>query len=475
MSDLDGNTEIQDSMQKLSSGIDSLLQSSALHNAAVGIQIFSLDYHEIVYERNPGLPLNPASNTKLITSAAALVTLTPQYRFTTTASSNASLKRGTLHGDLYMKGGGDPVLSYEDLLALAQNVYSAGIRTITGDIVGDDSFFDEERKFSGWHDFTNAYSGKLGALSLNGNAVNLVIKPAETPGHAPIVTMEPPTSYVRLNNNAVTRTTKNRVYASFSNPESEASAEETLVLKGRVSRKATYGIYSKVIVNNPTLFTTTAFKDALEQIGITVQGDVAAGTVPGRSRRIARHTSDPLSRIVWESNKSSDNFVAEQLLKTLGAETSGEPGSTENGLRAIQDFLEELDILPDTYILENGSGLSRKNRLCPEQLVRLLTYMYQSFHVRSEFLASLAIAGVDGTLRRRMQNTQAEGRLRAKTGAIRQVSCLSGYAASRENEVFAFSIMVNDYTSGGYAVKKVQNEIGELLTEFYRPLYSARK
>ena len=211
----------------------------------------------------------------------------------------------------------------------------------------------------------------------------------------------------------------------------------------------------------------------MEQVGIRIEGNATLGQVPQKSRRIAIYSSEPLSSIICESNKSSNNFVAEQLLKTLGAEELGVPGTTDKGLQVIQKFLEELDIPPDSYVLENGSGLSRNNRLSPEQIVKLLSYMYESFEVKAEYLASLAVAGVDGTLRKRMQDTQAERRLRAKTGAIRNVSCLSGYAASKDNEVFAFSIMMNNYKSGGYAVKKIQNQIGLLLTEFYRPAYKA--
>ena len=143
-------------------------------------------------------------------------------------------------------------------------------------------------------------------------------------------------------------------------------------------------------------------------------------------------------------------------------------------LQLVREFLAELDILPNTYTLENGSGLSLNNRLSPAQIVTLLTYMYENFEVRAEYLASLAIAGVDGTLQRRLRDTQAERRLRAKTGAIRKVSCLSGYAASKDNEVFAFSILINGYKSGGHAIQNIQNQIGLLLTEFYRPTYNAR-
>jgi len=470
-SESQGSSENGVSLDRLQKNIDRLLNTSILKGAKIGIQIVSLQTGQVVYHRNSTAALNPASNTKLITSAVALLKLSPEYNFKTTVYAHGAIKSGALQGDIYLKGGGDPVLSYENLLVLAQEVYNTGIRTITGNVVGDDSFFDEEREFSGWHDFSTAYSGKLSALSLNGNAVNLQIKPSRS-GDAPQIILDPPTSYLEIKNKAVTLAAKNHVSASFAD-SAEIADEETVVVQGKVSTKSKYGVSARINVNQPSLFTTTTFKDALQQVGITITGKAALGVVPSKSERLATYSSEPLSLIIHESNKSSNNFVAEQILKVLGAEKIGTPGTTAKGIQVIQEFFGELNIAPDAYVLENGSGLSRNNRLSPEQIVTLLTYMYDDFAVRSEYIASLAIAGIDGTLERRMQDTTAERRLRAKTGAIRNVSCLSGYAASRDNEVFAFSIMMNNYRSGGYAVKNIQNKIGQLLTEFYRPDYQA--
>lgn len=481
VSTLDSNTEIEDSVSRVTRKINSLLQTSILKDALIGIQIKSLTTGEILYELNPELSLNPASNTKLVTSAVALIQLKPEYQFRTAVYTHAALRNGTLEGNLYLKGGGDPSLSYEDLLSLAQAVYNAGIRTISGDIVGDDSFFDAEREFSGWHDFSRAYSGKLSALALNKSAVRLTITPSSRTGVAPNLVLTPPSSYIQVHNTAVTLNAKNRVYASLKPPEEEQHAgddlpvAEILDVQGKISPKTRYGVVASVNVNNPSLFTTTTFKDALEKIGIRVEGQAVVGQLQKKSRRLAVHSSDSLARIIQDSNKTSSNFVAEQILKTLGAEVLGAPGTTEKGIQVIQDFLAELGFAPETYVLENGSGLSRNNRLSPEQIVSLLTYMYNNFAIRSEYLASLAVAGVDGTLRRRLRDTGAERRLRAKTGAINRVSCLSGYVVSQDNEVFAFSIMMNEYQSGGYAVKEIQNQIGLLLTEFYRPTYNVRR
>ncbi|GAK54241.1 D-alanyl-D-alanine carboxypeptidase/D-alanyl-D-alanine-endopeptidase [Candidatus Moduliflexus flocculans] len=463
------NADNTSSLRQLQNKIDNLLRSSALKNAAVGVQIVSLNTGEVVYERNPDLGLNPASNTKLITSATALVRLSPEYRYQTRVYADGGIRDGVLQGNVYLKGSGDPTFAYEGLLRLAQDVYNLGIRSISGDVIGDDTFFDDEREFSGWHDFKQAYSSKISALSLNKNSVTLRIKPAYRSGLAPLVILEPPTSYIAIKNKAVTLGS-NQVYASFL-PAEESAQEETLIVQGKVSAKSSYGVSATVHVNNPSLFATTSFKNALEQIGMTVRGKVALAAVPKKSSLLATYESAPLPSIIAEANKASDNFVAEQLMKTLGAEEFGAPGTTQKGIQAVQAFLAELDIPQDAYVLENGSGLSRNNRVTPQQLVTLLRYMYDDFAVRAEYLASLAIAGVDGTLQRRMRD--AERRLRAKTGAINSVSCLSGYAASQDNEIFAFSIMMNGYKSGGYEVKKVQNQIGLLLTEFYRPEYNA--
>lgn len=469
ISEPDSNPGEESGLPRLAQKIDGALHNSSLKGASVGIQIISLKSGEVVYERNPELALNPASNTKLLTSAVALVKLTPEFRFQTSIHMTGKISKGTLIGDLYLKGRGDPLLTYTGLLSLAQDVYNAGIRKISGDVIGDDSYFDQEREFSGWHDFTQAYSGKLSALSLQKNSVRLQIKPGRS-GAAPSIILDPPTSYIKIKNKAVTLTS-NKVYASFT-PSENPENEETLLVQGKISKKSRGGVSAYVNVNNPSLFTATTFKDALEQIGIAVEGEVSLGTLPKKSARLGTYYSEPLSTIISEANKPSDNFVAEQLLKTVGAHEQGAPGSTEKGLQVLQEFLEELEIPPSAYVLENGSGLSRSNRISPQHIVTLLTYMYENFEVRYEYLASLAIAGVDGTLRKRMKDTQAERRLRAKTGAIRSVSCLSGYAASRDNEIFVFSMMMNDYKSGGYDIKKIQNNIGLLLTEFNRPTYS---
>jgi D-alanyl-D-alanine carboxypeptidase/D-alanyl-D-alanine-endopeptidase (penicillin-binding protein 4) len=475
VSNLSSTPEAENTLQRLRKKIDAILATPALKGTSVGIQIISLDSQETIYERNPELTLNPASNTKLVTSAAALVRLTPQYQFRTSVYTDARIKKGVLEGNLYIKGGGDPTLSYQDLLALAQEVYYAGILTINGDIVGDDSFFDDEREFSGWHDFDRAYSGNLSALSLGDNSVHLLIKPSYRSGVAPEIILNPPTSYIQIKNKAVTLSS-NGIYASFSNNQNtseDSPVQETLVVQGKISQKSKYGVSAYVNVKNPSLFTTATFKDALQQIGIAVKGRATLGRLPKKPRRLAVSYSEYLSNIIYESNKSSSNFVAEQILKTLGAEAMGAPGTTVKGIQVIQEFLAEIGIPPEAYILENGSGLSRKNRLSANQIVTLLKYMHDSFEVKAEYLASLAIAGVDGTLRSRMQDTQAERRVRAKTGAIRSVSCLSGYAASQDNETFAFAILLNDYKAGTYDMRKIQNQIGLSLTAFYRQTSNA--
>lgn len=466
-SNIDGKSEIPDTLKELRESIDRILQDKILKNVSIGIQIIFQDSGEVIYEFGADQLLNPASNTKLITSAVALARLKPEYRFKTAVYIDKTSHNGTTQ-NIYLKGFGDPDLSSENLWVIAKDILNEGITQVEGDILADDSFFDNQTVVKGWENFTSPASVGVSALSVNENIIKLFIKPGPKPGLPPFVATDPPSSYLRLTNQALTLAARSKISASYSQQEGDGE----IIVKGRISKK-TRRLYSEIRVDDPALYTAGVFKRVLEDLGIKVLGTVRKGVVPSKARLLVLHHSQPLSVILNNSNKLSDNFVTEQILKVLGAEVKGVPGSTEKGIEVIREFLrDEIGISSENYILENGSGLSRKNRVSPKQIVKLLRYMYDNLEVKSEYLTSLAIAGVDGTMRRRLRDTFAERRLRAKTGALRGVSCLSGYAFTRDNEVITFSIMVNDYQTGGYPMKQIQNQIGLLLTEFQRIKYA---
>ena len=209
-------------------------------------------------------------------------------------------------------------------------------------------------------------------------------------------------------------------------------------------------------------------KTALMEGGINVTGEVVSGTVPSDAKVIAKHLSPPLADILKRMNKPSDNWIAELIFKTIGAEVIGEPGTWQKGRQAVTEFLSEIMGDPPAHRFVDGSGLSRYNLLNAELLTDLLVHTYQNFALMPEFLASLPIAGVDGTLKNRMQGMYAEKVLRAKTGTLSGVSALAGYTVTADDEVFAFGILISHYVGSPALARGIQDKIGDYLTGFSR-------
>ena len=211
-------------------------------------------------------------------------------------------------------------------------------------------------------------------------------------------------------------------------------------------------------------------KDIFMEKGINVAGRIVSGRVPSDARVVAKHLSPPLSDILKLMNKSSDNWIAELLFKTIGAEVISEPGTWKKGRQAVSEYLSEIMVEPPVYRFVDGSGLSRYNLINAELLTDLLVCMYQNFQLMPEYLASLPIAGIDGTLKNRMQGMSAERVLRAKTGTLSGVSALAGYTVTADDEVFAFGILISHYVGPPALARGIQDKIGNYLTGFSRRL-----
>ena len=209
-------------------------------------------------------------------------------------------------------------------------------------------------------------------------------------------------------------------------------------------------------------------KNELIEKGIEVRGDVIPGTIPEDAQTVAQHLSPPLADILKSMNKASDNWIAELLFKTIGAEVMGEPGTWQKGRDAVNEFLAEIMGEPPVHRFVDGSGLSRYNLLNAELLTQLLVHIYQDFALMPEYLASLPIAGVDGTLSERMQGMSAGKVLRAKTGTLSGVSTLAGYTITADDEVFAFGILISHYVGAATPARDIQDQIGNYLTGFSR-------
>jgi D-alanyl-D-alanine carboxypeptidase/D-alanyl-D-alanine-endopeptidase (penicillin-binding protein 4) len=426
-----------------------LAQRAPFRDARLGVQLVSLDDGSVVFSKDADTLMNPASNVKLVTAAAALARLGPEYRFDTEFLVEPGPPSDRTR-TLWVRGKGDPSLTTERLHAIASELIHLGLREV-GDLVLDDSWFDGERLAPGFEQEVSdrAYTAPTGALSLNANAVGVYLR-ASAPGARAVVELEPPSEYFEIANAAVGSSSRARRASVAS---SWTGTQQRITVRGTVPVQGEWAVWKRI--DNPPLYFGCTFKRVLEMHGIRVKGKLKLGPVPERARVLYVAQSETFDLILKRMNKFSSNFVAEQLLKTLAAEVKGAPGTTANGVSVAEEFLErEVGIPRGSYILRNGSGLNDTNRFTPRQLAQLLKVMWDRFPLAPEYLSSVGIAGKDGTLRYRFEGSEAVGRLRAKTGTLENVSALSGYVQSVGGERFAFSVMVNDY--GGRSGPVVQ-------------------
>lgn len=430
--------------EALKAALLQVLQREPLQRSRVGVYLESMEEGSPVFAHNADELLNPASNVKLVTAAAALVTLGPEYRFETEFLVEPELDAEGRTKALYVRGKGDPTLTTERLYAIVAELAHSGLREVET-LVLDDTWFDAERTPAGYdqEDSDRAYMAPTGALSLNWNSVAVYLRPGS--GGKGVVEMEPPSDYFVVENQLTTGGRLGRRFSVTSKPADKSGDKQKIVVRGQVpgDQRGAVSVWKKI--DNPAAYFGYTFKAMLGQRGVKVK-KLKYGQVPPRARLLHVAQSDTFDVVLKRLNKLSSNFVAEQLLKVMGAEVGGAPGSFAKGLEVVESFLErEVGIGRGTYVMRNGSGLNDANRFSATQLARLLRHMYRRFPLSPEYLSSLGIAGKDGTLRYRFDGTEAAGRLRAKTGTLESVSALSGYVEAAGGEKFLFSMMVNDY------------------------------
>jgi D-alanyl-D-alanine carboxypeptidase/D-alanyl-D-alanine-endopeptidase (penicillin-binding protein 4) len=442
----------------LPSTLRPLIDGSPLAAARTGIVVAAVDTGEVVYARDPDVLLNPASNVKLVTSAAALARLGPEYRFSTEFLVEKAPVRGELKA-LYVRGRGDPSIVTERLWAMAGDLAHLGLRRV-GELVLDESYFDGEHFGPGFDQESSdrAYLAPAGALSLNFNAVEVLVTPGDRTGQKARVELEPQSPFFQVENRTITVGARGHARVTVSTEL--RGGKELVVVEGRVPAGAKPHVLWRRI-DDPALYLGHTLKSLLEARGVTV-GRVRVAHAPEGVRLLYVAQSDPLAEIVRRLNKTSNNFTAEQLLKVLGAELEGTPGTWAKGVDVAEGFLEELGLPRGSYVMRNGSGLNDANRFSARQLVTLLRAMWGRSTLQPEYVVSLPVAARDGTIRWRMDGTAAAGRLRAKTGTLDGVVSLSGYVQDGRGRTFAFSILVND-SPGRPGVVKAVDAVGAAL------------
>jgi D-alanyl-D-alanine carboxypeptidase/D-alanyl-D-alanine-endopeptidase (penicillin-binding protein 4) len=429
--------------EALKSALLEVLQRSSLKTARVGIHMQSLDDGSVVFAHNADELLNPASNMKLVTAAAALSTLGPEFRFETEFLVDPEMPADGKIKTLYVRGKGDPSITTERMYGIASELFHTGLREVQ-DIIIDDSWFDAERTPPGYdqEESDRAYMAPTGAVSLNWNATAIYLRPGEAPGAKGVVEIEPNSDFFIVENQLSTGSRRARRVSVTSKP---AGDKQRITVRGQLPPdQGAVSVYKKV--DNPPMYFGQTLKELLKSRGVKVRGRVKLGLAPSRAKLLHVSQSDTFDIILKRLNKLSNNFVAETILKTMGAQVRGEPGTFRKGVEVVEAFLErDVGIPRGTYVMKNGSGLNDANRFSAAQMDRILFHMYQRFPLSPEFLSSLGIAGKDGTLKYRFEGSDAVGRLRAKTGTLENVSALSGYVQAAGGEKFIFAMMVNDY------------------------------
>ncbi|GIH78699.1 D-alanyl-D-alanine carboxypeptidase/D-alanyl-D-alanine-endopeptidase [Planobispora longispora] len=444
--------------------IDRILEDARLTPARAGVVVRSAASGEELYARDRGKILTPASNAKLVTSAAAAEILGLDFRFTTSVLSTGRRAGSALAGDLYLKGTGDPTMLASDYDALAARVAAAGIRTVTGRLVADDTWFDAVRLGTdwSWDDEPYYYAGQISALTASpdtdydAGSVIVSVAPGSAAGRPAKVSTTPETDYLKIDNRAVT------------GAETDVLVERqhgtnTVLITGTVADP-----YDEwVTVNDPTGYAASLFRAALGRHGVRVLGRTARGAAPSGAATVAERRSMPLGELLVPFMKLSNNMHAEILTKSIGREVSG-AGTWSAGLAAITSFAQA-NRMP-TLRMRDGSGLSRVDGLTPGGVTGMLLAL-RSQPWFDTWYGSLPVAGeadrmVGGTLRSRMRGTPAAGNVRAKTGSLTGVTSLSGYVTGADGEPLVFSIMINQYLSA--SPKDVEDKIAIRLARFSR-------
>jgi D-alanyl-D-alanine carboxypeptidase/D-alanyl-D-alanine-endopeptidase (penicillin-binding protein 4) len=456
----------------LAERIDAVLARPELRRAHVGVEVWDPGARRVLYARDADRLFVPASNLKLVTTAAAARMLGPSYRWRTTVYGTGPVVDGTLRGDLVLFGRGDPTFSARygasrtaGLEALADSLVARGIRRVAGAVVGDESWFEGEHVRGEWqgYDLLWWYGAPVGALGFNDNSVDFKIDPGSTVGEPARITWQPQSAYVRFTNR--TRTVAPGRPQTLDLMRGQVPGE--IVAYGETPLGAGPRTES-FAVDDPARYAATVFREVLVARGIAVDSPAVRVVSeptgePASSRPVlAERLSPPLPQVVAPVLLRSQNWIAEQLLKTLGREVRGQ-GSWDAGLAVEREFLvREVGADSTSFRLRDGSGLSTENLITPHTFVQLLDYVRRT-PAEDMVRAGMPVSGGAGSLQSRFLDLP--GRVRAKTGYIGNVDSLSGYVTGADGREVVFSIVVN---GSGYGSARIRAVIDDVVREIAR-------
>jgi len=454
--------------------IREIIENSAASSSFWSVQVRNSN-GDILEEYNGDYLIRPASNLKLVTSAAYLDLLGPDFKFETVLYGSGEQRENRWNGDLYIRGAGDPSINgeaYDDPLFLFQRWYSIldsmGVEVINGNVIGHDGYFDDVPYPRGWEwdDLSYYYAPEISALSFNKNVVDLEVRADGQPGSKPSITWFPfETPYVQFINEQ--RITPGDT--SFDESYRRDLGSNSIYLKSTLPE----GHYETepLSVHNPSLYFIDTFKRYLQLMGIRVEGQLLLSEEPiawneGGFTELNRHRSRPLHTMIDRLNRESDNLYAEMLLKTLVAERYGVPGSTELGLEIVKGFMNDHGFDTTAVTLRDASGMAPATLLKTSDLNRFLVDI-QDMPYFDQYYNSLSVAGRNGTLQYRFYNSDVSNNFFGKTGFMSGVRSISGYLNTAGGERLVITIATNNYTVKTTVVDRIHQQILDYLYTRY--------
>ena len=422
---------------------------------SLSLYIMDLDHDHPLLELNPDTPRHPASTIKLLTTYAGLDILGPDYKWETRFYLDGVLSDGTLKGNLVFQGGGDPFLTRENFWHMLHVLQLRGLQNITGDLIIDDSLFEDETGTTA--DFDNrpysVYNTFPDAALVNFQAQEFVVLPQK---NNILVYADPPANNLEIRNQL--QLVSGRCSTSGTGVNMSTSLQGSQIIAtftGKYPSACGERVLLRSIIPND-MFIFGVFKSMWQEMGGSIGGSYRRAAITLPDKPFYLELSKPLSDIVTYINKFSNNVMARQLFLTIGQIQKGTPGTKLSASQAIKEWLVSVGINAPELVLENGSGLSRDTRISARTMAALLQYAWHS-PLQPEFLSTFPIAGLDGTMRKRLNGKIPQGNIRIKTGLIRNVRSMAGYVYTRNNRHYAI-VSLQNYPG-------IQNTTGTLIQD----------
>jgi D-alanyl-D-alanine carboxypeptidase/D-alanyl-D-alanine-endopeptidase (penicillin-binding protein 4) len=468
-----------EAVEQLRAELDRMFLAPAFDRMLWSIQVQSLATGEVLYRLNPSKLVMPASNMKVVTLAVAAERLGWDFTYETKLFASGPIERGVLRGDLVVTGGGDPTINTRGGSATAvfeswaARLREAGVTAIEGRIVADDCAFSDEPLGAGWAwDYlVYGYAAPVTALQYRENVAEVVGRPGRAAGLPAVVQVRPDETGLTLENHAVTQVAGGPATIEVH----RMAGSRRLEVTGGIPLGAADAVRT-VAVDDPAGFFARTLRSTLVNSGIPVGGEAVAVRDPAampdltRGAFLVSHRSVALSEIARVMMRVSQNLYAETLLKTLGLQAGA--GTTEAGQKVVQDVIEGWGVAPGSYVLADGSGLSRYNFVCAETVVQVLRHVAADARLRGPYLDALPVGGEvapeGGTLSRRFRGTRAAGNVRAKTGSIANARALSGFVQTADGETLVFSMIGNNFTQPQSTLDAATDLAVERLANFTR-------